>query len=357
MSRPFFKAGPVLALGIFVTCPHCAVAQVQGELEITRVYPLTIAQRRLEQSKAPPPVMRPEEEAKRKIPKIVGGLPAAKGQFPWQAALISSNAAKDDPFPGFFCGGSLIDWRWVLTAAHCIYDYDPSGKPMPIKAEAVHVYLGTHDFSGGQRLEVKRIIPHGAYNLDTQDNDIALLELGNEPDDKTGLALLSLIKDGDDTPVQPEKFATVVGWGSTEPGVIPVKMRKSVQTLQYIEDVTFHAPKACNSEHLKNKRAWTRSRLQQKGRAENEINTLLNKWYPPGSTVVTVNMVCAGTNNGTKDACFGDSGGPLVVQRGDQRVQVGIVSWGPPDGCGLNALYGVFTRLSRYGDWLKKKMR
>jgi secreted trypsin-like serine protease len=42
---------------------------------------------------------------------ITGGSPAARGQFPWQVALIIDNSV--------FCGGSLISDRWVLTAAHC----------------------------------------------------------------------------------------------------------------------------------------------------------------------------------------------------------------------------------------------
>jgi hypothetical protein len=40
-----------------------------------------------------------------------GCSPAARGQFPWQVALIIDNA--------WFCGGSLISSRWVLSAAHC----------------------------------------------------------------------------------------------------------------------------------------------------------------------------------------------------------------------------------------------
>ena len=43
--------------------------------------------------------------------RITGGSPAARGQFPWQVALVIDNA--------WFCGGSLISDQWVLTAAHC----------------------------------------------------------------------------------------------------------------------------------------------------------------------------------------------------------------------------------------------
>jgi secreted trypsin-like serine protease len=43
--------------------------------------------------------------------RITGGSFAARGQFPWQVALIIDVS--------FFCGGSLISSLWVLTAAHC----------------------------------------------------------------------------------------------------------------------------------------------------------------------------------------------------------------------------------------------
>ena len=44
--------------------------------------------------------------------RIYGGVPAVPGQFPWQVALIIDNM--------YFCGGSLISKKWVLTAAQCV---------------------------------------------------------------------------------------------------------------------------------------------------------------------------------------------------------------------------------------------
>src|SRR5215467_8808115 len=43
--------------------------------------------------------------------RIVGGEPTDIKEHPWQVAL---------QFRGtFFCGGSIIAQKWILTAAHC----------------------------------------------------------------------------------------------------------------------------------------------------------------------------------------------------------------------------------------------
>jgi len=45
-------------------------------------------------------------------PYIINGQWATRGAWPWQIMLISNRA--------FVCGGSLINNRWVVTAAHCL---------------------------------------------------------------------------------------------------------------------------------------------------------------------------------------------------------------------------------------------
>ena len=45
--------------------------------------------------------------------RIVGGVDASISDYPWQVALTS-------PSGYGFCGGSIINDSWVLTAAHCV---------------------------------------------------------------------------------------------------------------------------------------------------------------------------------------------------------------------------------------------
>ena len=47
--------------------------------------------------------------------KIINGTEAAAGQLPW---LVSIHQ-----WGGHHCGGVIISDRWVLTAAHCLYEY------------------------------------------------------------------------------------------------------------------------------------------------------------------------------------------------------------------------------------------
>jgi hypothetical protein len=58
-------------------------------------------------------------------------------------------------------------------------------------------------------------------------------------------------------------------------------------------------------------------------------------------------MLCAGAQEGNRDACQGDSGGPLID--GDEKI-VGVVSWGV--GCGRKDYPGVYARVSGLKEWL-----
>ena len=77
--------------------------------------------------------------------KIVGGVPAARGAYPFQVALFTTANGKD----GMMCGGSLINMKWVLTAAHCITKAAENDAP----------YRGRHDQRVRRRPRVRRRRP------------------------------------------------------------------------------------------------------------------------------------------------------------------------------------------------------
>uniref|UniRef100_A0A8C4P8V3 Peptidase S1 domain-containing protein n=1 Tax=Dromaius novaehollandiae TaxID=8790 RepID=A0A8C4P8V3_DRONO len=64
-------------------------------------------------------------------------------------------------------------------------------------------------------------------------------------------------------------------------------------------------------------------------------------------------MLCAGLEEGGKDACQGDSGGPLVCTHGNTMkwFVIGIVSWG--EGCGEKQSPGIYTAVYSYLDWIQ----
>ena len=78
---------------------------------------------------------------------ITGGTEAPEGKYPWQVRLYSS---MDDKIG--FCGGSIIDDKWILTAAHCLLDTD-----------AVVVGYGNNDRTKTTKIESEKIIVHPGY--------------------------------------------------------------------------------------------------------------------------------------------------------------------------------------------------
>ena len=95
--------------------------------------------------------------------RIIGGKEAAKGQFPYQAAVTL-----DD---NNFCGGSLISKKWILTAGHCVKSV--------VKWT---VSLGAHNIRdlfepGRVTLTSNKAILHEEFNTRLLKNDVALVEL------------------------------------------------------------------------------------------------------------------------------------------------------------------------------------
>jgi secreted trypsin-like serine protease len=264
--------------------------------------------------------------AARTVQKIVGGRPAQPGKYPFQVALIAAKTPVGQEHFGQFCGGSLIDRSWVVTAAHCVPN---------TTAEEVDVYIGStvlpsgRGNAGGQagkRQHVKRIISHQQYDPDTNDNDIALLNL-TEPAPQNFASAAVATPDIDKTKGAPGSTVTVVGWGTTQEGGSTTPRLREV-------DVKVQESALC----------------------------LANYQAVLPSAKITKNMFCAGRPQGGADSCQGDSGGFLGAPAAEGPagskpgfVQLGIVSWGI--GCARPQLFGVYTRIANYQGWIQEIMK
>ncbi|WP_072389418.1 serine protease [Hyphomicrobium sp. CS1BSMeth3] len=254
----------------------------------------------------------PEASAQDEDTRIVGGVETRIEQYPWQVALNIGIGGQSG-----FCGGTIIEPRWVLTAAHCFYG-DKKGGYRRAKITDVQVKSGASDYTKGSWSQIERLEIHPGYNPDPDvggwEHDIALIKL------KAPAAGESRKVDvlADPTLAIPaEQNLEVTGWGETRflEGDTPRILR--------VAKVPYQATTTCNAPAANN------------GRVK------------PG-------MICAGHHEGKVDACRGDSGGPLVWRTRKGPVLVGIVSWG--EGCGRHLKYGVYTRVSAYRDWIAKTL-
>lgn len=253
--------------------------------------------------------------------QIVGGSIDNTGTYAWTAALIRRGEGRTT---GFSCGASVISRSWVLTAGHCVLDYDDvypdSTYGDYVGASYFDVLTGTTSLSsGGERLQVAAVYPHPSYNWQTNDYDVALLRLAR-PTSATEIAVIGSSASElalDDTGAD----AVTSGWGTTSSG-------GSISTsLRYV-----HVPVQSST-------------------------TCSNAYYPgftDGGSILeyhSSNMICAGPLAGGKDSCQGDSGGPLAVQAPDTSWRlIGAVSFG--FGCAEPDYPGVYQRLTATSSWI-----
>ncbi|KAL0993668.1 hypothetical protein UPYG_G00111360 [Umbra pygmaea] len=236
--------------------------------------------------------------------KIVGGQDAVPGSWPWQVSLHGSQH-------DHFCGGSLINKYWVMTAAHCVTSTDPGD---------LLVYLGRQDQHNINPNEMSRavaqIICHPSYNRETRDNDICLIKLSESVPFNNYIQPVCLAAAG--STFYTGTTSWVTGWGYIRNGV-PLSPPGTLQEVS----VPVIGNRQCTCLYA-------------------------------GVYSITNNMICAGVLTGGKDSCQGDSGGAMVSKQGNVWIQTGVVSFGAD--CGQENSPGVYVRVSQYQNWINSQI-
>ncbi|XP_027275096.1 transmembrane protease serine 9 isoform X3 [Cricetulus griseus] len=235
--------------------------------------------------------------------RIVGGVEAAPGEFPWQVSLRENHE--------HFCGATIIGARWLVSAAHCFNEFQD---PAQWAAQAGSVHLSGSEASA-VRTRVLRIAKHPAYDADTADFDVAVLELARPL--PFGRYVQPACLPAATHVFPPRKKCLISGWG-------------------YLKEDFLVKPE-----------------VLQKATVELLDQSLCASLY---GHAVTDRMLCAGYLDGKVDSCQGDSGGPLVCEEPSGRFFLaGIVSWGV--GCAEARRPGVYTRVTRLRDWILEVTR
>ncbi|XP_055691210.1 trypsin alpha-3-like [Lutzomyia longipalpis] len=220
--------------------------------------------------------------------RIVGGSTASPGQFPYQISLRNANNAH-------FCGGFLVNTRWVVSAAHCTRGRTTGN---------TFIIAGAHSrVTGGTRFGTSRIVNHGQFNANTLAFDVSVLLSSSTMSQTSTIRPIGLSS----THLGGGVNAVVTGWGQTShPG-------SAANTLQFLQVQTISNPN-CASAHGSN-----------------------------GGRIFSHKICTHGVNG--RGTCMGDSGGPLAVG----NSCIGIVSWGVACARGFP---DVFDRVSSHRNWI-----
>ncbi len=231
--------------------------------------------------------------------KIVGGSKAPTDTYRWIVAL--ADVGSRSLFSRQFCGASLIDRDWVLTAAHCVDDQVP---------QTLQVVVGLTDLDDTSNAEirgVRGIYIHPSYVKRNGNlyGDIALILL---EDPVTNITPIEINRTASDA--LPGLQVRALGWGDT----------------------------------LSTPRFPTELRMVDLNLVSNSIS----------------NQVYGGIDNRHlsaraegKDTCSGDSGGPLFDEDGAPGADpllVGITSFGID--CAQKSYPGIYTNVSTYASWI-----
>ena len=227
----------------------------------------------------------------------------------------------DIPPDSAVCGAAYLGGEWLLTAAHCVWDY-------PTEALVAQLGGGALGEASSNLLPVSEILLHPNYSPYRDRYDIALLRLAQAPHGVTPIALADAQTTARATLAEAEVMLLGRGYDvALEPGAVSAE--GSLGPALYEAKVHMVSNDQCNDA----------------------IRSYQSSFGDRGGPRVTEDMLCAGEREAGIGLCFGDSGGPLVYQEGGMDYLVGIAAWGY--GCAQADLYDVYTRVAYFADTLQ----
>jgi secreted trypsin-like serine protease len=224
-------------------------------------------------------------------PRLVGGT-AADQPYPFAAALQTTDGE-------FFCGGSLIEASWVLTAAHCVQKRDPS---------SFTVRVGSNDRTqGGEVGKPDKLVVNPDYNASGAGGDIAMVHLSTP---------VTAAPVGLDTAAPVGMSVRLLGWGQTCPtpgcGDGPAMLQQL--------DTHLVDPAKCTAAI----------------KADVEL--------------------CTDNPDGKSGACYGDSGGPELTQADGRWLLVGETSRPGDNSSTCGTAPSIYTSAVAYAGWIDQQL-
>ncbi|XP_074141109.1 chymotrypsinogen B-like [Sminthopsis crassicaudata] len=227
--------------------------------------------------------------------KMTKGEDVIPGSWPWQVTLQRRGA--------HFCGGSIINNKWVVTAAHC-----------KVK-RTDRVVAGRHNMRSHreniQVLKIAQVFRNKNFDMVGLSNDITLLKLATPAHYQDNVSPVCLPSVSDDFPEGTTCITT--GWGKNKQDA-----RRRLNILQQAA-----LPLLSNT---KCKTFW--------------------------GNIIKDSMICAGANG--ISPCMGDSSGPLICKKKGTWTLVGIASWGNFS-FSTNSPF-AFTRVTKFIPFIKETL-
>ncbi|KAL7292871.1 hypothetical protein TKK_0013544 [Trichogramma kaykai] len=243
--------------------------------------------------------------------RILNGTVAEGGMFPYMASLQNKKTSFH------YCGASIINKRYLLTAAHCLehptYKDENGDKTGVMDLDTLKIVVGINrlDDNEGITLEAEKLINHEKYNIyqPTHINqyDIGLIRLNKDIEFNDRVQPIKLITSKDDYPKKDE-ILKLTGWGISEKGSHIASNDLLTARLLYM-----------NAQDCEKR--WTPE---------------FYNYYLDDGMMCTVSFQIPDS---------GDSGSPLVNDRG---IQVGVFV----TGLGIRHLPNGYTDVLFYADWI-----